>query len=111
MSMILLKTIALTNKEGGYDILKKATPQLTRKKSYSRLSKLTSASVIITQNGRYFLTSFGEVVHNAQMMIEKTLDRYWNLNAIFQLDFIVIMNLLEIDYDRDIQGCHYYRCR
>ena len=31
--MILLKTIALTNKERGYDYLKKATPRLLVKKA------------------------------------------------------------------------------
>jgi predicted transcriptional regulator len=85
MSMILLKIIALTNKERAYDTLKKTTPHLTCKKYHSRLSRFTGASFIITQYGKYLLTSFGKVVHNAQM----------------------IVNTLE----SNCMGCNYYRCR
>jgi len=111
--MILLKIIALTNKEGVYDTLKKTTPHLTCKKYRSRLSRLTSASFIITQNGKYFLTSFGKVVHNAQMMNVNTLESTRKLNAVYPVRLIVIINFLGIGltYYQNILGCHYYRCR
>ena len=83
MSMIPLRIIALTNKEGAYDTLKKTTPHLTCKKYRARLSRLTSASFIITQNGKYFRTSFGKEVHNAQMMIVNTLESTRKLNAVY----------------------------
>jgi len=70
--MILLKIIALANKEGAYDTLKKTTPHLTCKKYRSR-----------SQNGKYFLTSFGKVVHNAQTMIVNTLESTRKLNAVY----------------------------
>ena len=72
MSMILLKIIALANKEGAYDTLKKTTLHLTCKKYRSR-----------PQNGKYFLTSFGKVVHNAQTMIVNTLESTRKLNAVY----------------------------
>src|SRR5438132_5640992 len=111
MSMIPLRIIALTNKEGAYDTLKKTTPHLTCKKYRARLSRLTSASFIITQNGKYFLTSFGKEVHNAQMMIVNTLESNRKLMLFIQLDFIVIINFLGIDCYQNILGCHYDRCR
>jgi hypothetical protein len=84
MSMILFKVVAHTNEEEGvYDTLKKITLQLSRKKYYSRFSRLTSASFIITQNGKHFLTLFGKVVHNAQMMIVNKPDNHWKPNAVY----------------------------
>lgn len=75
MSMILFKVVAHTNEEEGvYDTLKKITLQLSRKKYYSRFSRLTR---------KHFLTLFGKVVHNAQMMIVNKPDNHWKPNAVY----------------------------
>jgi predicted transcriptional regulator len=60
--------------------------KLTRKQYYSRISGLTKAGLVKRQKGRYFLTSFGNVIYDAQKSfetkIEKALNYYWKLKAI-----------------------------
>jgi hypothetical protein len=55
--------------------------KLTRKQYYSRMSAMIDAG-IITRSGRYFLTSFGKVVYEAQMLIGKAQQSYWKLKAV-----------------------------
>jgi len=62
---------------------------LTRKQYYSRISSLIDAGLAKRDKGRYFLTSFGKVIHNAQVSfearIEDTVKNYWALKAIDSL--------------------------
>jgi len=46
------------------------------------MSALTNAGLISRSNGKYFLTSFGKVVYEAQLLIEKAKQNYWKLRAI-----------------------------
>jgi hypothetical protein len=55
---------------------------LTPNLYYSRLSSVTSASLIITRKEQYFLTPSRSVVYYAHMRIENVLDCNWNVNAI-----------------------------
>ena len=62
---------------------------LTRKQYYSRMSSLVRAGLAKRHNGRYLLTSFGKVVHNAQVSFETSIDdalkNYWALKALDSL--------------------------
>jgi hypothetical protein len=83
------KSLALFNiiarASGDSDILK-STLKLTRRQYYSRVSGLLNAGLVIRKNGNYFLSSFGKVVYEAQMLIEKGIQNYWKLKAIDSIE-------------------------
>jgi predicted transcriptional regulator len=78
-SLTLFNTVALAS--GNTDILRK-TLKLTRRQYYSRMSDLVDAGLVIRKNGKYFLTSFGRLVYEAQMIIGKAVGIFWKLKAI-----------------------------
>jgi predicted transcriptional regulator len=82
-SLVLFNTIALAS--GNTDILTTKL-ELTRKQYYSRMSELTKACLIGKKNGMYFLTSFGKVVYEAQILIGKGVQNYWKLKAIDSIE-------------------------
>src|SRR5438094_7584772 len=46
------------------------------------MSDLINAGLVIRKNRKYFLTSFGKVVHETHMIIGKAKENYWKLKAI-----------------------------
>jgi hypothetical protein len=78
-SLVLFNTIALA--PGNTDTLK-TTLKLTRRQYYSRMAGLTSAGLVIRQKGNFFLSSFGRLVYDAQLIIGKAIENYWKLKAI-----------------------------
>ncbi|PWU80093.1 MAG: hypothetical protein DLM72_13840 [Candidatus Nitrosopolaris wilkensis] len=78
-SLVLFNTIAL---EAGKSETLKTSLNLTRKQYYSKVSGLRDVGLIARKNGKYFLTSFGKVVYEAQMLIGKGIQNYWKLKAI-----------------------------
>jgi hypothetical protein len=56
--------------------------KLTRKQYYSRMSNMINANLITRRSGRYFLTSFGKVVYETQMLIGRAQQSYWKLKAV-----------------------------
>jgi hypothetical protein len=56
--------------------------KLTKKQYYSRMSAMIDANLITRRRGRYYLTSFGKVVYEAQMLIGRAQQDYWRLKAI-----------------------------
>lgn len=56
--------------------------KLTKKQYYSRMSAMIDADLITRRRGRYYLTSFGKVVYEAQMLIDRAQQNYWKLKAI-----------------------------
>jgi hypothetical protein len=56
--------------------------KLTRKQYYSRMSAMLDAGIITRRSGRYFLTSFGKVVYEAQMLLGRAQQSYWKLKAV-----------------------------
>ena len=58
---------------------------LTRKQYYSRMHRLTKSNLIKKNEGKYFLTMLGIIVHNAICVIEESLKYYWQLRAIDSL--------------------------
>src|SRR5712691_9805025 len=93
-SLVLFNTIALTS--GDSDILRTTVKltrkqyysriKLTRKQYYSRMSGLVNAGLVTRKNGNYFVTSFGKIVYEAQMLIEKGIQNYWKLKAIDSIE-------------------------
>ena len=55
---------------------------LTLKQYYSRMAKLTKADLVRRKNGKYFLTLMGRIVYDSQMIIGKSLNYYWKLQAL-----------------------------
>ena len=95
-SLTLFNIIAAGN--SGTHILRNKL-ELTRKQYYSRLSALLKAGVIKRGKGRnYYLSSFGKVVYDAQVMIGKALQNYWKLEAIdsVELPDIELNKIIEV---------------
>jgi predicted transcriptional regulator len=78
-SLALFNTIALAC--GNTDILI-GRLELTRKQYYSRMSELTNTGLIRRKNGRYFLTSFGKIVYESQVLIGKAVQYASKLEAL-----------------------------
>src|SRR5712691_2375011 len=100
-SLVLFNTIALAS--GNSDVLK-TTLKLTRKQYYSRISGLVNAGLITRKNGNYFVTSFGKIVYNVQLMIGKAVESYWKLKALdsFKLSSTASPQLPAEEYNRVI---------
>ena len=100
-SLVLFNTIALA--PGDSDILK-TTVKLSRKQFYSRMSGLVKAGLVTRKNGNYFVTSFGKIVYNAQLMIGKAVESYWKLKALdsFRLSSSVDSQLPAEEYNKVI---------
>src|SRR2546422_5761447 len=82
-SLVLFNTIALASGDSSILI---SRLNLTRKQYYSRMSDLTNAGVIRRKNGKYFLTSFGKVVYEAQELIGKAVQYFSKLQAIDSIE-------------------------
>jgi DNA-binding Lrp family transcriptional regulator len=82
-SLVLFNTIALATEDSGsmIKILK-----LSKKQYYSRINEMTDAGVIKRFKGKYFLTSFGKVIYQAQELIGKATLQISKLKAIDLLD-------------------------
>lgn len=59
--------------------------KLTRKEYYTRLSGMVKAGLVMKTDGRYTLTTFGNVVYSSQMMVENGITNFWKLKAIDSL--------------------------
>ncbi|PWU80051.1 MAG: hypothetical protein DLM72_14210 [Candidatus Nitrosopolaris wilkensis] len=100
-SLVLFNTIALAS--GDSDILR-TTVKLTRKQYYSRMSGLVNAGLVTRKNRNYFVTSFGKIVYDAQLMIGKAVESYWKLKALdsFELSSSARPQLPAEEYNRVI---------
>jgi predicted transcriptional regulator len=82
-SLELFKTIA----QGTIDSENlKSKTKLTRKQYYSRLSRMTKAGLVRKKSGKYLLSAFGKIVHDAQNTVDNALISYWKLKAIDSLE-------------------------
>jgi hypothetical protein len=100
-SLMLFNTIALTS--GNRDTLK-TTLKLTRRQYYSRMSGLVNAGLVTRKNGNYFVTSFGKIVYDVELMIGKAVESYWKLKALdsFKLSSSANPQLPAEEYNRVI---------
>ena len=81
-SLELFKLVALTN--GPSDVIRR-NMKITRKQYYSRLFKLVQCGLIKKKDNKYFLTTLGKVMYDAQATIENALNNYWKIRAIDSL--------------------------
>jgi predicted transcriptional regulator len=56
--------------------------RLSAKQYNSAISTLRKSGLVEKINGKYILTSFGQVVHDARQLIESGVMDYWQLKAI-----------------------------
>jgi predicted transcriptional regulator len=85
-SLLLFRAIASANSERSISEILISILHLRSKQYYSRMSQLVKADLVIRRNRKYFLTSFGKLVYDAQTTIEKALANYWKLKAIERLE-------------------------
>jgi hypothetical protein len=83
-SLVLFNTIALSNSDGSDILIRKLN--LTRKQYYSRISKLVKVDLVVRRNRKYFLTSLGKIVYDAQKIIGNAVGDYWKLKAVDTLE-------------------------
>lgn len=81
-SLQLFRLVALTG--GTSDVLRN-NMKITRKQYYSRLFKLLQCGLIKRKDNRYFLTTLGRVMYDAQAAIESALGDYWKIKAVDSL--------------------------
>ena len=96
-SLELFKAIAQTNVNS---TILTINAKLTRKQYYSRMSRMTKVGLIQRKNGKYFLTSLGRVIYQAQTLIGNTLKDYWKLKAIDSLDSSINTRLPQEEHDK-----------
>jgi len=79
ISVNLLNAIAkdVTNSENLIQLL-----NVTRKQYYDRSTRLLNIGLIRRKNGEFYLTSFGQLVHNSQLKIASALKHSSHLRAI-----------------------------
>ncbi|HET7148119.1 MAG TPA: hypothetical protein VFI73_06410 [Candidatus Nitrosopolaris sp.] len=78
-SLVVFDLIAVEggDKKSIIDILR-----LSPKQYNSAISTLRKSGLVEKINGRYIITLFGEVVHEARQLIESGVKDYWQLKAI-----------------------------
>jgi predicted transcriptional regulator len=81
-ALSLLRAIAIERREP--DVLR-ANLKLTSKQYYSRISALTKSNLVQKKGGMLSLTSFGKLVYESQMTIEKGLEDLSKLKVIDSL--------------------------
>jgi hypothetical protein len=86
-SLELLRIVALTKRDNNYntDALMSKT-KLTSEQYYSRMSTLSNAGLIKSNNGKHTLSAFGKVAFYALTMIENGVTNYWKLKTIDSLE-------------------------
>jgi hypothetical protein len=92
-SLALFETLAVRSSAG--DVLRSRL-DLTRRQYYSRISALLKAGLIIRRGGSYSLSSFGKIVHDAQVIIGEAIENYWKLAAIDSVQHLPDIGLNKI---------------
>ena len=85
-SLLLFKTIALSDTESCSSDTLLSRLHFTRKQYYARMYKLAKAGLVLKKNGKYILTNMGRIVYDAQTTLEKVVGNYWKLKAVDALE-------------------------
>ena len=86
-SLELFRIVALTKRDNNYNtgaLMSKT--KLTSEQYYSRMSTLSNAGLIKSNNGKHALSAFGKVAFYALTMIENGVSNYWKLKTIDSLE-------------------------
>lgn len=79
-SMSLFRIIFESNGIGSDSLRAKAG--LSRKRYYSRLSKMTQAGLVKRKGSRYTMTALGKIVYDSQMRIDSALGIYRKIKTL-----------------------------
>ena len=79
-SLSLLKAVVYSKNDNG--TINIAKLGLTCKQFYSTIEKLIDVGLVERINGKYQITSLGNIVFNAQAKVETAIKYYWELKAI-----------------------------
>ena len=79
-ALILFSTIALGKYYNFKTLIK--SMGITQSQYYSRLRRITNMGLVKRENGKYRVTTLGNVVYESVSMVGKALNYYWALNAI-----------------------------
>jgi hypothetical protein len=79
-----LFTAITTKAENSEDLSVKV--KLSRKEYYSRMSRLMKTGLVKRKNGKHYLTAFGKVIFDAELIVGKAVDNNWRLRAIDSID-------------------------
>jgi predicted transcriptional regulator len=82
-SLLIFNTIFVASGDSSDVLINQL--KLTRKQYYSRITRLVKAGLVKRQKGRYFLTSFGTVIYDAQRLLGNAVKNYWKLKALDSL--------------------------
>ena len=82
-ALLLFRSIA--SKRSEPDVLRTEL-KLTPKQYYSRISALSKSNLVRKKDGMFSLTSFGKLVYEAQITIEKGFDNLLKLKAIDSIE-------------------------
>ena len=80
ISLDIFKTIAAQNITDSKALRRNL--KLTTRQYYNRTSRMTKVGLVKRENGKYYLTSLGKIVYNAESNIRMALQHYWKLKAI-----------------------------
>jgi hypothetical protein len=79
-ALILFNTITLGKCYDFKTLIK--SMGITQSQYYSRLHKMSKMGLVKRENGKYMVTTLGNVVYETVSMVGKALNHYWALNAI-----------------------------
>jgi hypothetical protein len=79
-ALILFSTIAVGKCYDFQTLIK--SMEITQSQCYSRLRRITDTGLVKRENGKYMVTTLGNVVYETVSMVGKALNHYWALNAI-----------------------------
>lgn len=85
---------AIAAKPGSTEDLSKSL-KLSHKEYYSRMSKFLNVGIIKRKNSRYYATTFGRVVFDAEEIIRRAAENLWKLKALDSIDFTDDISLNE----------------
>jgi predicted transcriptional regulator len=92
----IFNTIAVAKKKNDTYSMKEQI-KLTEKQYYSRMHKLLVAGLIKRTNGKYFLTTFGKIVHEHYVGIQNAVNAYSKLRALDE----ILKNDKEVDFSNE----------
>jgi predicted transcriptional regulator len=81
-----IKLFTIIASEGIDSLELRSKMPLTRKRYYSRLSKMIRVGLIKRRSGKLVLTSFGKVVFESQKIIEAANSNQWKLKVLDSVD-------------------------
>jgi len=70
---------------------------ITRKQYYLKMNRLIDAGLVTKKRSIYFLTSFGKVVYQSNLLIGQAVENYWKLKAIDSLESTISYNDLSAE--------------